>query len=585
MNHGCVTLDEVFAAAAVRAASLVPETSGYLVLAIGDASSRLPLSLDERALMLTTEGNVTLSRRGEVVSPRVAGRALRDVLARLLAVSSGTMPGLAGAGRPREESERGVDAVIEEIEAALIPVNRAAARRALGRLARETLRAKEAGKLKPRAAQAPKQVAPKIVETAALPSAPATSAPATSAPIRERSPIPPPELVATPAPRTPSIEAALAPESAPADHDFAPLLEGFGESDAPSPSAAVAPLPSMIVAPIEPPARVLVEPLPRVVITEPRPAAASIDARPAPAPEPEAPAALTSEPVISATIETASEPLIAASIEPFVAAPIAAPIEPMSAPVIAASIEPIVAEPIAAPIEPASEPAIAEPIEPVIAEPIEPSISEPIAIEPPMEAPAPMPSPALADSAFDVAEPTPTVLGMAIEIDDAPTPIDVLPAVTFDAIAAAPEEEAAPLAPCMPVTLIDERASVEQSAISASDVASPALETDAGDLDSGSLPATSADETRAEAPLAAHAEPVSSAIEEHTATPIDEPVASPIEEQAVEAIEEQAAAPIEEQALEAIEEQAATPLDERDRHADRRARRLADRRARSPRRA
>jgi len=28
MIHGCVTLDEVFAAAGVRAASLVPETSG-----------------------------------------------------------------------------------------------------------------------------------------------------------------------------------------------------------------------------------------------------------------------------------------------------------------------------------------------------------------------------------------------------------------------------------------------------------------------------------------------------------------------------------------------------------------------------
>lgn len=148
MNDGCVTLDEVFAAASARAASLVPETSGYLALAVGEATSRLPLAHEDRALLLTTEGHLSLSRRGEVVAPEAAAKAMRDLLARLLAVSAGTMPGLAAAARPREESSRGVDAVIEEIEAALIPVNRAAARRALARLARETLRAREAGKLR-----------------------------------------------------------------------------------------------------------------------------------------------------------------------------------------------------------------------------------------------------------------------------------------------------------------------------------------------------------------------------------------------------------------------------------------------------
>lgn len=146
-HHGFVTLDEVFAAATARAASLVPETSGYLALALGDATSRLPLAPDDRAVMLTTEGTVSVTRRGDPVSPRQAARTLRGVLARLLAASAGTMPGLAGAARAREESDRGVDAVVEEIEAALIPVNRAAARRALARLARETLRARELGKL------------------------------------------------------------------------------------------------------------------------------------------------------------------------------------------------------------------------------------------------------------------------------------------------------------------------------------------------------------------------------------------------------------------------------------------------------
>ena len=69
MTQGCVTLDEVFAAAAVRAASLVPETSGYLALAIGDATSRLPFAIDERLVMLTTEGNVGITKRGEAIHP------------------------------------------------------------------------------------------------------------------------------------------------------------------------------------------------------------------------------------------------------------------------------------------------------------------------------------------------------------------------------------------------------------------------------------------------------------------------------------------------------------------------------------
>jgi hypothetical protein len=156
MIHGCVTLDEVFSAATARAASLVPETSGYLALAVGDATSRLPFAIDDRNVMLTTEGNVGITKRGEVLPPRIAAGGMRDVLSRLLSVSMGTaMPALAHAARPREESDRGVDAVIEEIEAALIPVNRAAARRALARLARETIKAKEQGKVRPRASTRP----------------------------------------------------------------------------------------------------------------------------------------------------------------------------------------------------------------------------------------------------------------------------------------------------------------------------------------------------------------------------------------------------------------------------------------------
>ncbi len=160
MKTACVTLEDVLVAASIRAASLVPETSGYLTLAVADATSRLPLGIEDRAVLLTTEGTVTIARRGPMLAAEAAGAAMRDVLARLLAVSAGTMPGLASAARPRAESDRGVEGVVVELEAALIPVNRAAARRALARLARETTRAREMGKIAAALRKAPPASAP-----------------------------------------------------------------------------------------------------------------------------------------------------------------------------------------------------------------------------------------------------------------------------------------------------------------------------------------------------------------------------------------------------------------------------------------
>src|SRR5215813_3962399 len=94
MNEACVSLDEVFAAAGARAASLVPETSGYLALAVADATSRLPYLHDDRGVLLTIDGGVMVPRKGALTAPPEAARVLRDVLRRLLASSCGSMPGL-----------------------------------------------------------------------------------------------------------------------------------------------------------------------------------------------------------------------------------------------------------------------------------------------------------------------------------------------------------------------------------------------------------------------------------------------------------------------------------------------------------
>jgi hypothetical protein len=363
-----VTLDEVFAAASARAASLVPETSGYLALAIGDATSRLPLLHDDRALMLTTEGGMSASRRGDVVSPEKAAKAMRDTLARLLAVSTGSMPSLAAAARPRDESARGVDAVIEEIEAALIPVNRAAAQRALARLSRETLRAKEAGKLKPKRA----------------------------ASVR-------------PPPRPPVVVVAVA----------APRVV-FSEPPAPP-----------VVAEPEPSRAVFSEPEPsQAVFSEPPPLAPRIEAAPVEA----TPVVADAEPAVAEPAVVEASPIV---VELLAAGdddelPIVLQTRPRA---ITATITvpdlslPVLDAVAVAPVEP-SDAVTVVPVEQIVVAYAMPRIE--------IEAPAPTPPPL--DPRFeerDFAEPTPTTLGMAIEIDEAPTPLAAMEVVHATALGSA----------------------------------------------------------------------------------------------------------------------------------------------------
>ncbi len=240
--------------------------------------------------MLTTEGNVGITKRGEILPPPQAAEGLRTILARLLSVATGTaMPSLSAAARPRPESDRGVEAVVGEIEAALIPVNRAAARRALARLARETIRAREQGRLKRASARPPAQPAnpaepqpaalesllsdpifvasPQPVVVAAAPivaaAAPVEAAPVVAAPppatvvAEETAPVPvvvapPPAPVVAAPPPAPSVEMEL-------------LLAPVVVAPPPAPSVEMELLPAPVVA-APPPAPVVVAP---VVAVEP----------------------------------------------------------------------------------------------------------------------------------------------------------------------------------------------------------------------------------------------------------------------------------------------------------------------------
>jgi hypothetical protein len=132
-----VTLDEVFAVLGAKRVPLAPELAGYLVLEIAEHADPGGGDVDPRAVFVGEEGTVALVKRRDSATGDVEA-SVRSVLARLLDASGAQTPALAAASKRRSGS--GLAALAAELETALIPVNRAAGRRALARLAREVRR-------------------------------------------------------------------------------------------------------------------------------------------------------------------------------------------------------------------------------------------------------------------------------------------------------------------------------------------------------------------------------------------------------------------------------------------------------------
>jgi hypothetical protein len=136
-----VTLDEVFTVLGTRRVPLAPELAGYLVLEIAEHADPNGGAVDPKAVFVSEEGTVAL------VKPRRDARdgagdhaeaSIRAMLVRLLEASGSQTAALAAAGK--RKTPAGLPSLAEELETALIPVNRAAGRRALARLAREVRR-------------------------------------------------------------------------------------------------------------------------------------------------------------------------------------------------------------------------------------------------------------------------------------------------------------------------------------------------------------------------------------------------------------------------------------------------------------
>ena len=133
-----VTLDEVFTVVGSKRVPLAPELAGYLVLEVAEHADPAGGDIDPKSVFIGEEGSVALVKARREGAVEGTEASVRATLARLLEASGTQTPALAAAAR--RKSGAGLQALAEEIEAALIPVNRAAGRRALARLAREVKR-------------------------------------------------------------------------------------------------------------------------------------------------------------------------------------------------------------------------------------------------------------------------------------------------------------------------------------------------------------------------------------------------------------------------------------------------------------
>jgi hypothetical protein len=177
-----ISLDSVVEAARRRLAALTPEVAGYVVLLAARRLAARPSRVSPSGILLTDGGDVVCPPDALVPELEVEA-GLRGVLQTLLELSPSPVPAISAVALGG--SAGSLSGFAQELSAALIPINHAAAQRALARLYRETLRAGGAN----------------------LESAPARESPGAAAaepmPVRPVAEVSPAELTAEPPPVAP----------------------------------------------------------------------------------------------------------------------------------------------------------------------------------------------------------------------------------------------------------------------------------------------------------------------------------------------------------------------------------------------
>jgi hypothetical protein len=254
------TLEQVLVAAKNRHAPVTVEAAGYIALALADAVATSPAILKEGNVRLHEDGAVALAGALRATNELAAERCVRVLLGQMLHVAVGTSPALAACARRTEGA--GTAALVRELEAALVPVNRSAAKRSIARMMREASRA-AAGSMPDRRqpfgipAATPRTTAPSAPRAAPVPApvasepSPASPASAGNAPaVPAPAPVDEARRAAEPAP-TPARDA-----SAPADNLAASpdnVLEAATEPEYTEP-IAVPPAPTEVLGEVAGPA-------------------------------------------------------------------------------------------------------------------------------------------------------------------------------------------------------------------------------------------------------------------------------------------------------------------------------------------
>lgn len=132
-----IHLDVILDAVLAKHVPLAAETAGYLLLDLAGACSSDQLLLEPTAVVVSEEGVVAVVHPLESTDPQTEA-SLRALLGRLLAAGGSSTPALQAAAERAPEGQR--ELFVGELEAALIPLNRSAGRRAVARLAREARR-------------------------------------------------------------------------------------------------------------------------------------------------------------------------------------------------------------------------------------------------------------------------------------------------------------------------------------------------------------------------------------------------------------------------------------------------------------
>lgn len=200
-----LTLMDVLRAARARLVPFPAESAAYLILTAAEQLTRPPRRSCLSSIVLDADGSVR-AVGGEPADEVDAERDLREILGQLIEVASSPGPALSRAAGRAALGD--VTALSSELEKALIPFNRSAARRALIRLHRETERLVEAGRLPVAAvSKTPMEPPPEPAPAAEAPKLLATPAPPF---VHESAALPPVHARVTPPPPRASGADALA---------------------------------------------------------------------------------------------------------------------------------------------------------------------------------------------------------------------------------------------------------------------------------------------------------------------------------------------------------------------------------------